>query len=342
MSELRLFGLLSSLFLGIFIVWQYRLKRLRRSDLLLGGFIVGTLGMVSLYPPVLNEVTLLFGAQTRPMALAIIAIIVLFALFIYIQKELVVVRHSVGDLVRALARAEYQQLYGVDSHSGIIAIIPAFNEERNLEQILPMLPAEVCGLPLQALVIVDGAKDCSATVARRYNVPTTSHAINRGQGDALRTGFDLALQSDAAIIVTMDADGQHRPEEIERLVTPILANEADYVMGSRFAGHYADQGGARHLGILGFSALISLLSHTQISDCTNGFRAIRASSLAQIELQESRFSAPELIMEAVNKGLRIKEVPVSVLVRHEGESKKPRGWRYPLGFAWTILKVWLR
>ena len=101
-------------------------------------------------------------------------------------------------------------------------------------------------------------------------------------------------------------------------------------------------GAARHIGIVFFSALISALTGVRITDCTNGFRAIRASGLARLELRENRFSAPELIIEAAQKDLRIKEVPVTILTRQEGKSKKPRSWRYPVGFAWVILRTWLR
>ena len=219
-------------------------------------------------------------------------------------------------------------------------MIPAFNEEKNLAQVLPRLPFQIGDLPVHALVIVDGAKDRSAEVAQQHAIPVTSHVINRGQGDALRTGFELALQDGAEIVVTMDADGQHCPEEIERLVSPIVAGEADFVMGSRFTGHYAEQGGTRHIGIVAFSAILSCLTGLHITDCTNGFRAIRASALRQLDLCENRFGAPELLMKAADKRLRFQEVPVTVLARTSGLSKKPRNWRYPVGFAWAIVRTW--
>ncbi len=105
------------------------------------------------------------------------------------------------------------------------------------------------------------------------------HEINRGQGDALRTGFALAIERKAAIIVTMDADGQHRPEELPNLLEPVIAGAADYVQGSRYLGHYKDAGDARDLGIRGFTMLINLVSGAGITDCTNGFRAIRGDAL---------------------------------------------------------------
>jgi glycosyltransferase involved in cell wall biosynthesis len=169
-----------------------------------------------------------------------------------------------------------------------------------------------------------------------------THPVNRGQGDALRTGFALALQRGADVIVTMDADGQHRPDEIVELVKPILLDEADYVQGSRFLGRYDDAGGSREIGIHIFSKLINVLSGTSITDCTNGFRAIRAEALAELRLEEDRYSSAELIMEAAAKRLRILEIPVHVRSRSHGESKKPARLGYPLGWLGAVLRVWLR
>ena len=140
----------------------------------------------------------------------------------------------------------------------------------------------------------------------------------------------------------MDADGQHNPEEIERLVTPILRDQADVVIGDRFSGSYSERGSSRHAGIVVFSWLVSMLSGARIHDCTNGFRAIRSSGLAKLDLREQQFHTAEFILESSRNNLTIVEVPVSVMKRHTGESKKPSGVRYPLGFAWTLLKVWLR
>jgi glycosyltransferase involved in cell wall biosynthesis len=143
-------------------------------------------------------------------------------------------------------------------------------------------------------------------------------------------------------VVNMDADGQHQPEELERLVTPIVKNEADFIVGSRFLGHYEERGSIRHLGVVLFSWVVSLLTSTKVTDCTNGFRALRVSDLERLSLQEEQFHTTELIIEASKRKLRYKEVPISVLRRAEGESKKPKRLRYPLGVLRTIINTWLR
>jgi hypothetical protein len=140
----------------------------------------------------------------------------------------------------------------------------------------------------------------------------------------------------------MDAERQHDPADLPTLVAPVVAGEADYVQGSRFLGRYDDAGGARDLGIRGFTRLVAFLSGAPLTDCTNGFRAVEGPSLGRLQLEENRFSAPEILIQAAGHGLRIKEVPVHIRSREVGESKKPRGLGYPLGFLGAILRSWLR
>jgi glycosyltransferase involved in cell wall biosynthesis len=224
----------------------------------------------------------------------------------------------------------------------ISVVIPAYNEERAIKGVLTRLPKELFSHKVEPIVVVDGGEDRTEEIVRREGHLVAPHRVNRGQGDALRTGFEIALARNAAIVMTMDADGQHLPEDMNKLVRPILDDEADYVMGSRFLGEYEERGGWRQQGILLFTSLINFLGRIHITDCTNGFRAIRARGLAKLELSEDRFNAPELIMEAVRHGLRIREVPVTIKRRAAGESKKPPRLGYPLGFLSTIIRTWLR
>jgi len=140
----------------------------------------------------------------------------------------------------------------------------------------------------------------------------------------------------------MDADGQHRAADLEALVEPIVEGRADYVLGSRYLGE-DDSGNSstRRVGIRAFTAFINLVSKAGITDCTNGFRAIRGSRLGELTLTEERFSAPELIIEARKNGLRIEEVPITVRSRAAGETKKPQ-LGYALGLTRTILVTAVR
>ena len=108
-------------------------------------------------------------------------------------------------------------------------VIPAYNEEDNIGQVLPRIPATVCGLETAVLVVDDGSRDRTGDIARSFGAAVARHVTNLGGGAALRTGYRLMVDSGARIVVTLDADGQHRPEEMERLVgepwTPRLLRE---------------------------------------------------------------------------------------------------------------------
>lgn len=231
----------------------------------------------------------------------------------------------------------------VDPDRPFVAVVmAALDEAGSIGEVLADLPPEVCGLATRVVVVDDGSTDRTAELATAAGALVARHERNLGQGDGLRTGFALALALGAEVVVTMDADGQHDPAALPTLVGPVLAGEADYVQGSRFLGEYDDAGSARHAGIKGFTALINLLAGTHLTDCTNGFRAVRASSLARMRLVEDRFSASEILIEAAARGLRMREVPVHVRSRAAGESKKPGGIRYPLGYLAVVLRSWAR
>jgi glycosyltransferase involved in cell wall biosynthesis len=224
----------------------------------------------------------------------------------------------------------------------VAIVMSALNEQDSIASVLHALPRSLCGLEVSTVVVDDGSTDDTAALARGAGAVVARHRRNLGQGDGLRTGFALALEMGAAVVVTMDADGQHDPAQLDDLLAPIVGDRADYVQGSRFLGRYDDAGSSRHAGIKAFTALINALAGISITDCTNGFRAIRASSLRRMRLVEDRFSASEIIIEAAARGLRILEVPVHIRSRGAGVSKKPGGLRYPLGYLGAILRSWTR
>ncbi|MCI0528820.1 MAG: DUF2304 family protein [Nitrospira sp.] len=345
MLSIRIAGVIIGLLISFYIIYRYRSGRYQRLDMVIGLMVGVGVITLSISPAPATVLTDILGLRNRLFATLVMTNIGLVGLFLYVLNKANRANRQIGELVRALARQAYREsdLQGrrIEGKS-IFVVIPAYNEAQALQGVLPRIPQVILNHQVQVIVVVDGSEDGTAEVARRESHLVVSHAMNRGQGDALRTGFEIALKERADIVVTMDADGQHKPEEIERLVQAVVEGTADFVIGSRFLGEYEDQGGSRHLGILIFTGLINLLGGIKISDCTNGFRVIRGSGLVRLRLREDKFSAPELIMEAARAGLRIKEVPVTILRRTEGKSKKPARLGYPLGFAWVIVKTWLR
>jgi glycosyltransferase involved in cell wall biosynthesis len=305
---------------------------------------VGTaIAALSVVPALGDALARLLGLENRLFAVLVTGVIALTFFAVRTRTRLEELNLRFGEMVRNTAIAEFTERYSQFDHRPSIAVVvAAFNEEEAIGGVLGDIPAEVEGYRTEPIVVVDGGEDDTAGVVRRAGFLVATHPVNRGQGDALRTGFRIALARGADIVVTMDADGQHRPGQLSDLVKPVIVGEADYVQGSRFLGEYDDAGSARHLGIRFFTGLINLLSGAGITDATNGFRAIRAEKLATLRLEEDRFSAPEIIMESARRGLRIAEIPIHIRTRSHGTSKKPRRFGYPLGFLRVTLGVWLR
>jgi glycosyltransferase involved in cell wall biosynthesis len=291
--------------------------------------------------------TRLFGLESRAFALLSFAILLLFGLFLYLLNQVQATSRRNGEIVTGLALRQYAERYLSpadrlsDKHE-ILIIVPAYDEEGGIRKVLRKVPKKLLGYEVKTVVVDDGSTDATEAIALEEGWPVVSHVVNRGQGDALRTGFAIAQLERAEVVINLDADGQYKPEEIERLVKPIIDGKADFVLGSRFMGFYEEAGSVRHVGVVFFSKMISLLTGTRISDCTNGFRAIRVSELHKLDLREDRFNATEIILEALKKKLRFAQVPVTMLSRAAGETKKPPKLAYPLGVFRVIISTWLR
>src|SRR5918999_1557996 len=132
---------------------------------------------------------------------------------------------------------------------------PAYDEEGGIQGVLRRIPDEVLGHEVKTVVVDDGSADATADIARAEGVPVVSHVVNRGQGDALRTGFAIAQAEKSEIVINLDADGQYKPEELDRLVEPIIEGRAVFVLGSRFMGYYQEAVSVRHVGVVFFSRM---------------------------------------------------------------------------------------
>ena len=354
---MRLVGVLVALIFAGYGISKYRKGNWAKLDLLLALLVSVGVAVVSVFPPVGNVLMSAFRLENRLFAILVFSNLLLFALFLYLLNQIRLSNGRSREIVRGLARYYYNERYkkrhlskrkprgeteGSPEKKKLLVVIPAYNEQEAIRGVLTRVPREVLGHEVDALVVVDGATDATEAVAIELNFPVATHVVNCGGGDALRTGFEIARLENVDIVVNMDADGQHQPEEIERLISPIVKGGADFVVGSRFLGHYEERGSIRHIGVVLFSWLVSLLTRTKVTDCTNGFRAFRVNDLQKLNLREEQFHTTELILEAAKKKLRYQEVPVSVLRRATGESKKPKRLRYPLGVLRVIIRTWLR
>ncbi len=215
-------------------------------------------------------------------------------------------------------------------------VIPAYNEEDSVGSVVEGLKRS--GMNLRIIVIDDGSRDGTADRARAAGALVARHPLNLGQWGALRTGFRLALMDGAEVVVTLDGDGQHAPEEIEGLVQPIIRGEADFVVGSRFiSGDSPRMPIHRFYGIKFFNFIMKLRTGLNLTDCTCGFKAYRASVVNYMvpRLGENQYGALESIIGVAGKGYRLIEVPVKSLPSLK--SSKGR-LRYGVNLLRTILK----
>lgn len=346
-EHVRIAGVVIALLFAAYGIYAYRRGGWSRFDLLLSVLIAAGVAVVSLVPQVGEVFVRLLGLENRAFALISFAILLLFGLFLYLLGQVRDANRRNGEIVTGLAVRQYEENYllpkeRLSERREVLIVVPAYDEEGGIREVLRRIPEEVLGYEVKTVVVDDGSTDATAAVTREEGVPIVTHVVNRGQGDALRTGFAIAIKDAADIVINLDADGQYKPEEIDRLVKPIIEGEADFVLGSRFMGFYEEAGSVRHIGVVFFSRMISLLTGVKVSDCTNGFRAIRVSELHKLNLREDRFNANEIILEALKNKLRFAQVPVSMMSRAAGETKKPARLRYPFGVFRVIISTWLR
>jgi glycosyltransferase involved in cell wall biosynthesis len=226
----------------------------------------------------------------------------------------------------------------------LAVVIPAYNEEPTVAEVVSEIPREAAGLQTEVIVVVDGASDATAARATSAGALVCDVPVNRGQGAALKLGYWLARARGAQVIATIDADGQYEPEELGRVVEPILAGRADFVSGSRRLGSELTTDKIRHLGVLVFGALFSLMVRHRITDPACGVRAMRAEVTAAVTLEQPQYQASELMISAAMNGFRLAEVPTTMRDRASwaGHTKKDGNLRYGVRFARAALHTWRR
>jgi len=221
-------------------------------------------------------------------------------------------------------------------------VIAAYNEEGAIGPVVEALPKEVLGQAIAVIVVSDGSKDGTVAEASAAGALVCDPKVNRGQGAALRLGYRLAREGGAEYIVTTDADGQYNPAEIELLMEPILAGEADFVTGSRRLGSEETKDPVRKAGVRFFALAISTLTGQKISDTTFGLRAMRAEVTGAVLLEQPQYQASELLIGVITHGYRVVERPATIHKRQVGKSKKGNNAFYALQFAKVVGTTWWR
>jgi hypothetical protein len=201
-----------------------------------------------------------------------------------------------------------------------VAVVPARNEEANVAEVVRGIRA--FDPEFDVVVVDDGSDDRTAAVARDAGAHVVRLPFNLGIGGAVQTGFRYALEHGFDVAVRLDGDNQHDPQELAGLLEPVLAGEADIVVGSRFLGpgEYRPPF-ARRVGIRLFARVVSLLVRQRVTDTTSGFQALnrRGIALFAADLPHD-YPEVEATVMVFKHRLRLKEVPVHMRERAEGSS----------------------
>ena len=227
----------------------------------------------------------------------------------------------------------------------------AYNEEKKIGEVLEDIKKAAenlhkqnhnLDLDYEIIVVNDGSTDNTANIAKKYaNVIT--HPVNRGYGVAVQTGYKYAIRNKFDYIVKLDSDGQHQPKYIPKVLEPVLKDEADVVIGSRYLDDNAyDTTFTRQLGIKFFSYIASCVTGMKITDVTSGFRALKKEVVESVvDKFPPRICALEITILKAFKGFRIKEVSVEMNAREHGGSylNLKRIAIYPLHNLYVFLKT---
>lgn len=191
----------------------------------------------------------------------------------------------------------------------IFVVIAAYNEAKAIADVI----ADVATTGHRIVVVDDGSADATGAIAAQAGASVITHPINLGQGAALQTGIQLALRQGAEVVVTFDADGQHRAADIAALVDALTRHGADFALGSRFLGHALNMPPSRRALLKAATWFTRATTGLRITDAHNGLRAFTRRGAEHIHLRQNRMAhASELLHQIATSGLAYVEVPVTI------------------------------
>ena len=202
----------------------------------------------------------------------------------------------------------------------VIVGIPAFNEEKNIGAIIVKLKK----IYDHVLVCDDGSSDMTESIAMSLGATVVKHPKNLGYGAAIKTIFNESKKLDGDVLVTFDADGQHKISEIDLVLKPLFENQSDIVIGSRFLGKTKNLPKYRKFGIKTITSLTNTVTGSNISDAQSGFRAYSKKVLNEISPTESGMGiSTEILIKASKKQFKISEVPITISYENNSHSQEP-------------------
>lgn len=203
----------------------------------------------------------------------------------------------------------------------VLILLPAYNEEKTIGSIVKEIKKRFTSFSI--IVIDDGSTDKTSEVAKKTGAIVIQHLFNLGDGAARQTGFIYALRENYEAVVHLDADGQHSPESIGKIVEELEKNEADIVNGSRFLGEHTYKIPIfRYIGMQIFGMIASVVCKQKITDPTSGFRCLskRALRLYTTDVYPQHFPDADILITSHFHGLKIKEIPVTMQSSYKEKS----------------------
>lgn len=214
----------------------------------------------------------------------------------------------------------------------LLVAIPALNEEATLRRVISGIPHTIQSYPVEVLVVDDGSSDTTAEIAAGEGASVISHGRNMGLGTVFRTMISFARENGFHAMATIDADGQFNPDDLEKLLQPVLSGKADFTTASRFLDKSLtpDMPALKKWGNARVARLVNNLSGAEVKDATCGFRAYGPRALERVSCF-SRFTyTQEVLIDLARKGMRIAEIPLKIRgEREHGKSRIASNlWRY--------------
>ena len=198
--------------------------------------------------------------------------------------------------------------------------IPAYNEEKNIASVITKLKK----ITNSIIVCDDGSSDMTSKISKNLGAVVISHKKNMGYGVAINSIFQKSKEMNSDLLVTFDADGQHRVEDIEKVIEPIKNNDADLVIGSRFLDKKSNVPNYRKIGIKVITKVTNASIKKKLTDSQSGFRAYNQRVLSQISPSDMGMGiSTEILIKSSSKGLRITEVPITVLYEGDTSTHNP-------------------
>lgn len=345
MSLLRVLGVVVAAVMVLVVVRLVSARSFRRLDFLVL-FAAALLLLVSIDPAVVNAPEAMLRLEAAPngrlIALLVLSSLASWLFVLWGRETQTSANASLGADIEALYSAVSTRYLGGAETGKFAVVIPAYNEAESLGALLPEIPGEVRGLPVEVVVVSDGSSDGTGALAAAAGATVLDLPRNRGGGAAIRIGYLYAVSHGARIVVTMDADGQHDPAYLEALITPILSGAADVVVGTRDMHSYAHASVLRAGGFGLFNRLLTGALRIRVTDSTSGFRAFNSTRIRRLETHERQYHTAEALIRLRRQGFRITEVPVGMRPRLHGQSKKGRDIVYGYRFARALLRNWFR